>query len=92
MASMIGCKTPTPFACAIAPTTNGKTAPPVPPNAVLNPTLGTCRCPGNSFVAIMIPLGKTGPRNTPRNATAIALARMLGTSQKRSCKPMAQLR
>ena len=53
--------------CAIAPARNGKTAPPVPPNAVLNPILGICKCPSNIFVVIMIPLGNTGPMNMPKN-------------------------
>jgi hypothetical protein len=71
-ATIIGCNTFTPFACAIAPTIKGNTAPPVPPKAVANPIALTCKCTGSSFVLITIPAGNKGPKKKPRNATATA--------------------
>lgn len=91
-AIIIGCKTFTPFVCAIAPTINGKTAPPVPPKAVANPIALTCKCTGSSFVLITIPAGNKGPKKKPRKATATADTTNWGTSQKISSSARAARR
>lgn len=67
-----GWRTFTPLAWAIAPTANGSTAAPPPPNAAANPIELTCRCRGRSLVVIITTAGKRGPRKNPWNATATA--------------------
>lgn len=69
-----GWRTLTPLDCAIAPTANGSTAAPPPPNAAANPIELTWRCRGNSFVVITTTAGKSGPRKNPCSDTATAEA------------------
>lgn len=69
-----GWRTFTPFDCAIAPTANGRTAAPPPPNAAANPIELTWRCRGRSLVVMTTTAGKRGPRKNPWRATATAEA------------------
>lgn len=69
-----GWRTFTPFDCAIAPTANGRTAAPPPPNAAANPIELTWRCRGRSLVVMTTAAGKRGPRKNPWRATATAEA------------------
>lgn len=91
-AMMMGCKTLTPFDCAMAPTAKGKIAPPDPPRAVANPIAVTWRCCGSSFVHMMTDAGNRGPKTNPRNATAITETTKDGTSQKINSIPTARAR
>jgi len=92
MDNTTGCNTCTPLACAMAPTTNGKTHAPPLPNAAAKPMAPTCRCLGRSFVAATTAAGKRGPRKKPRRATATAETRKCGRSQKISSRAMLKRR
>lgn len=87
-ARMIGWRTWTPLACAMAPTANGRTAAPPPPNAAAKPMALTCRFLGSSFVATTMAAGNKGPRKNPRKALKMALEMKLGTNQNRSSRTM----
>lgn len=71
-AMMNGCNTRTPFACASAPTANGRIAAPLPPKAAVNPIELTWRCRGRSLVTITTAPGNRGPRKKPWSETATA--------------------
>lgn len=65
-AKMMGCKTCTPFACAIAPTAKGTIDAPDDPIAEQMPTAGTCNDFGRRVVRQTITPGNIGPRKNPK--------------------------
>lgn len=64
-ANTMGCKTSTPFFWAMAPTANGNTAAPPPPNAAAKPMVLTWRSLGRTLVATITAAGNSGPRKKP---------------------------
>lgn len=60
-ARTIGCNVLTPFACAMAPTANGKAAEPEPPMAVANPMALMWRERGKTLVMRTTAVGYIGP-------------------------------